>query len=388
MFSADFCIQNRAKLRKLAGKKVIVVAGNSLMQRTGDTHYIFRQNSDFLYLTGVQEPDLALVIDGATGKEFIMLDAKTGVHKVFDGDYDLDGIMAVSGITDIKSSKEGLAYIVEHSQNKHVYINTAQVWNKVDFTLNGFRQALSKKLRRRGLSTEDVRPLLAQLRMIKQPAEITAIEKAIRITKQALQELEPLVATARNENELARELHVRFAKQSVEHAFSPLIQSGIHTTVLHYDKHNADIGDNTVVLFDIGAEFSNYAADISRSFVKGTNKRATQIIEAVYEVQQALIAAVKPGQTWKKLHEYSESLILEKLIALGISSNAQDVRTYFPHAFGHFVGLDTHDVGDYTAPLAEGMTLTVEPGIYIPQESLGARIEDIVLVTKTGAKVL
>jgi Xaa-Pro aminopeptidase len=387
MFSAEFFIHNRAKLRKIVGDKIIVVAGNSLMQRTGDTNFPFRQNSDFYYLTGVDEPDLCLVIDGKNNTEFIMLNARTGVHKIFDGDYDHAEIAAKSGVGDIRTIIEGLAYINEQA-NGIVLMNIAQKWNKTTLTLNGHRLALQNKLKRRGLSTEDIRPYIAGLRMIKQPAEIASIQQAITITKQALTEIESLIPTALNENDLDRELNVRFAQAGVGHAFGPIIQAGLNTTILHYDKHSAPIGENTVVLFDIGAEYQKYAADISRTYIKGANERAKKVIAAVTDVQKQLIAHIKPGRTWRELHEYSEQLTLEKLKELGITNNPMLVRQYFPHAFGHFVGLDTHDSGDYTTPLQAGMTITVEPGIYLPEEQIGVRIEDVILVTETNAKVL
>lgn len=385
MFSTDFYIQNRAKLRELAGNKIVVVAGNSLMQRTGDTNFPFRQNGDFLYLTGVTEPNCVLVINGKTGEEFIMVDAKTGVHKIFDGEYNAEEITKTSGISDIRTTNEGLNYITAHAKN--IFMNAGKI-PQVEFTVNGYRAKIMQKIKRRGVATADVRPLIATLRMIKQPAEITAIQKAIAITKQALTEIEPLIQNAQNENELSSELNVRFAKAGVEHAFSPLIQAGLNTTILHYDKHNAPIGSNAVVLFDIGAEYQHYAADISRTFVKGTNERAKTVIAAVTDIQKRLIAHVMPGRTWRELHEYSEQLTLEKLKDLGITDDPALVRQYFPHAFGHFVGLDTHDAGDYTVPLQAGMVITVEPGIYLPEEQIGVRIEDVILVTETGAKVL
>ncbi len=386
MFDSEFYTQNRANLRRKIGDHITVVVGNSLMQRTGDTQFPFRQNGDFLYLSGITEPNCALVINGKTGEEFIMVDAKTGIHKIFDGAYNPKELAGISGITDIRTSAEGLAYFTQHAQG-FAYINSGKA-PKVDFTINGYRAKLAQRIKRSGVGTKDVRPVIAQLRMIKQPNEIGAIQKAIAITKNALSEIEPLIQNAKNENDLSIELNVRFARAGVEHAFSPLIQAGLNTTILHYDKHSAPIANNSVVLFDIGAEYQYYAADISRTYIKGTNERAIKVIAAVQDVQKRLIAHVMPGRTWRELHDYSEQLTLEKLKELGVTDDPSLVRQYFPHAFGHFVGLDTHDAGDYTVPLQAGMVITVEPGIYLPKEQIGVRIEDVILVTETGAKVL
>ena len=145
---------------------------------------------------------------------------------------------------------------------------------------------------------------------------------------------------------------------------------------------------NTAILLDVGAEYAGYAADISRTYVKGKNDRAAAVIAAVKNVQSNLIAQVKPGVTWNELSEKALDMVADELLALKVITNKKDAQKYFPHAFGHFLGLDVHDVGDYSQPLAENMVITVEPGIYIPEEAIGVRFEDDILVTKTGAKVL
>lgn len=381
-------MNNRSSLKKRVGSGIIVVAGNSLMQRTGDTNYPFRQDSDFLYLTGICEPKACLVIDIDADIEFILLDKKTGTAEIFDGNFDAQEIKSISGIAEIKSFKDGLAYIAAHAKKQKVYFNDVQNLNKVEFTLNDFRLIAKKRLKARRLDIVDVHPHIATLRMIKQSQEVTAIEQAVKVTKRSLQEVEAHIATSENEQDLLRVLNAQFINQSAKHAFAPLVQAGVNATVLHYDKSNQPLVQNSVVLLDVGAEIDNYAADISRTYVVGQNSQADEIIKAVQSTQAELINLIKPGATWRELSIRALELTAEQLIKLKIITNKNEAQKYFPHAFGHFMGLDVHDVGDYTQPLAENMVITVEPGIYVPEKGIGVRFEDDILVTKTGAKVL
>lgn len=388
MFKAEFYKNNRANLAKLCPESIIIIAGNSLMQRTGDTNFIFRQDSNLLYLTGLLQPNTCLVINAKTGEEFIMLDKKTGTAEIFDGNFDESEISRVSGVALIKNYKDGLDYIVTKSKSSTVMFNDALAWNKVDFTINNHRQSVKRRLQARRIKIENVSPNLANMRMIKQPQEIEAIEQAVKITKQALTLAEQGIASVKNEQLLLATINVSFAKQGVVHAYEPIVASGKNATILHYVKNNASINNGDVVLFDVGAEVSGYAADISRTYIKGQNTRAVEIIKVVQGIQAAIISQIKPGATWKGLSELALKLTAKELIRLKVITEQKDAQKYFPHTFGHFLGLDVHDAGDYTQPLAENIVLTVEPGIYIPEEGIGVRIEDDILVTKTGAKLL
>jgi Xaa-Pro aminopeptidase len=388
MFDAEFYTTNRSALTKRLKTGVVVIAGNALMQRTGDTNFAFRQDSDFVYLTGVTEPRACLVIDIDAGIEFIMVDKNTGVTAIFDGIFDSEEITKISGITDIRSYRDGFKHLSELSKVKKLYFNETKMRFISDTTLNGFRQSIKKRLTVKGLKTQDVRQYIAELRMIKQPQEIAAISQAVEITKRSLKKVEAHIVAAKNEQDLLHVLNMQFISQNSVHSFGPLVQAGANTTILHYEKSNQPLIQNGVVLLDVGAEVAHYAADISRTYIKGDNTQASDIIKAVQFVQAEIINMVKPGVTWRDISMKALELTAEQLIQLKIITNKNDVHKYFPHAIGHFLGLDVHDVGDYTKPLAENMVITVEPGIYIPEIGIGVRIEDDILVTKTGAKVL
>jgi Xaa-Pro aminopeptidase len=317
-----------------------------------------------------------------------MIDAKQGTAKIFDGTHDETALKTKSSIKQVISITEGLDYIAAHNKNQPILFNEVNAWNKVDFTLNDFRQKIKRRLQARRIKTAPIQPLLAPLRAVKQPEEVQAITKAVQITMQALTAAEQALPSVQNEHELAQIIDTQFIASSVNHAYAPIIAAGNNAITLHYIANNTHIFHGDAVLFDVGAEVEHYAADISRTYIKGTNSTAQKVIDAVKHVQTDIITYVAPGITWKDITNKSLDATSVALKKLGIIHTPEEVRTYLPHAIGHFLGLDVHDSGDYTASLAENMVITIEPGIYLPNEGIGVRIEDDVIVTKTGAKIL
>lgn len=388
--SPEFYSKNRSSLATNVPGKIIVIAGNTLMQRVGDDSFPFRQESNLLYLTGLTEPNICLVMNTENGEEFIMIDPKPEIQTIFEGGINETDIKATSGVGQIKNFSDGLTYIVKNAKNE-VLSNIPKDWEKTSFTQNSFRQTVQRRLRARSIKISDVSLEIAKLRMVKQPQEIATITKAVSITKKALTVAESALSHSKNESQLESIITIEFAGAGVAHGYEPIIASGHNATTLHYRKNNSFYKMGDVVLFDVGAEVANYSADISRTYVAGSggpNNMGAQVIASVSRAQAELVEAVKPGTTWKQLHELSEKLIGQSLVDMRVITSMSDVRKYFPHAFGHYLGLDVHDTGDYSAPLQEGMILTVEPGIYIPEMSIGVRIEDDILVTSTGAKML
>jgi Xaa-Pro aminopeptidase len=388
MFSQQFYSQNRKKLIDSLPNTVIVIAANGLLQRSGDTNFTFRQDSNFLYLTGISEPDLLLVLNSATGDEYIVVPDKDEIAEIFDGVSDWQQIQKQSGIAKVVGEKEGWAYIRAHASKGQVSFNMPTSAKSRELFVNPNRRRVFERLKKLNQNVNDVRPQLASQRVIKQPAEIAAIQQAITVTYGALAIAQQSINSAATEKDLLRVINIEFANQDTVHAYEPIVAAGNNATTLHYVKNNAPIHSGDAVLFDVGAEVSGYAADISRTYIKGENKRASEVVEAVKSIQTELIAHIKPGVTWKFLSETALELTAQQLIKLNVITDKKDAQKYFPHAFGHFLGLDVHDVGGYSQPLAENMVLTVEPGIYIAKEGIGVRIEDDILITKTGAKLL
>lgn len=387
-FTNTFYKNNREALKNIAADSLVLIAGNSLMQRSADTQFSFRQDSSLLYLTGATEPNMCLLINPRTNEEFIMIDTKRGVAKIFDGIHDETTLKRISGIKHIITIADGLDYIKEHHNKQPLLFNEVTASNKVDFTVNDFRKKIKRRLQARQIKTAPVQPLLARMRVIKQPEEIHAITKAVQITFSALAKAEQAIQAVKNEHELLQIIDTQFITASVGHAYSPIIAAGSNANTLHYIANDGPISNGDAVLFDVGAEYEHYAADISRTYIKGTNTRAQAVIDAVEQVQSAVINYIAPGITWKDITNKLLDATSVALKKLGIVHTPSEVRSYMPHAIGHFLGLDVHDSGDYSEPFTENMVFTVEPGIYLSSEGIGVRIEDDVIVTKTGAKIL
>lgn len=393
MLSQDFFKNNRIRLQKLAGNGLIVITANGLMQRSGDTVYPFRQDSNFYYLTGLNEPDLLLVLDGKNGDEFHILPEKTDAEEVFGGSIDSRIIAEISGVRKAMSYREGWAHLKQLQRSRKkihtILAPPTKVTHTDSFFTNGNRRRLIEKLNRIKSTTTflDIRTELTALRQIKQPEEIAAIKRAIIITAEGITQAKRRVKDGVTGYQLKAELDHIFSVHGVEHGFTPVIMSGKDTCVIHSSNLSGKVRLGEPVMFDIGAESELYSADISRTFFHPKpNKRQTEVHEAVMRVHSYALKFVKPGIKWRDYVIQVDYKMGEELIKLGLmtENTRQNVRVYFPHAVSHSLGLDVHDVCDYTT-IQENMVITVEPGIYIPEEALGVRIEDDILVTKNGA---
>jgi Xaa-Pro aminopeptidase len=233
------------------------------------------------------------------------------------------------------------------------------------------------------------------MRIIKQPEEITAIRKAIKITEDAIKEtVRPSKLPKYNfeyeiEASVTKGMRFRGARG---HAFDPIVAAGINACTLHNVSNESELNKRDLVVIDVGAEYENYAADITRTYSLSTkpSKRQKDVYAAVKDTQEYAISLLMPGKLLKEYEEQIESYMGEKLRSLGLikSINRENVRRYFPHATSHFLGLNVHDIGEYDKPLQPGAVITAEPGIYIKEEAIGVRIEDDVLITAKGNQVL
>jgi Xaa-Pro aminopeptidase len=235
---------------------------------------------------------------------------------------------------------------------------------------------------------------LAGLRAIKQPEELLALQKAIDITNETLESIvqgDPFRA-ATNEFQIEAELSYGFRMRGANgHAFAPIVGAGQHSTTLHHTENNGPIRPQDLIVLDVGAEVEHYAADVSRTVSRQPiTGRAAEVFKAVAAVQDYALSQLKPGVMPIEYEKSVEVFMGEQLRRLGVimSNKRGDIRRYFPHSTSHFLGLDTHDTGDYRQPFQENMVITCEPGIYLPEEQIGVRIEDDILITANGCRVL
>lgn len=387
-FSPSFFAGNRARLRELfTGTAPIVITANGLLQRNADSNFPFRQDSSFWYLTGINLPDAVLVID--KGKEYLIMPSRSDNRAVFDGALNYDEIRDLSGINQIVDARNGWKQLesrvkrVQHvatlappkiySQEQGLYANPA-------------RRRLTKKLQTINTEIEllDLRTHLMKMRGIKQEVELDAIREAIAITATAFRKIRNKgLQKYSYEQEIEAAITAVFCSNGASHAYEPIVAAGGNACTLHYTQNRSQIKPGDVVLLDVGAELENYAADITRTYsVSEPTKRQRQIWQAVVEVQDFAINQLKPGAFLAECEKAVEQFMGEKLRELGLikTIDSDSVRQFYPHATSHYLGLDVHDVGDYRAPLEPNMVVTCEPGIYIPAEGIGIRIEDDILI--------
>ncbi len=396
LFDASFFKGNRERLRSLfTGTAPIVLTANGLLQRNSDSTFPFRQDSNFWYLTGLEDPDLILVID--KHKEYLIVPGRSDSREAFDGQLDVEAFRECSGIEDILDEKTGWKQLDSRLKKVHHVAVLAAPTEYVEthgMYTNPSRRRLATRIQKSNDSLEllDLRPHLTRMRSIKQPQELAAIKTAIQVTATTLKKLHRKGFDKFDyEYEVEAAISAGFRKSNAQHAYAPIVAAGANACTLHYVTNNAAMTTGDLVLLDVGAEISNYAADITRTYAASEpTKRQLQVWEAVIDVQKYATELLKPGVIMHDYEKQIEHYMGEKLRELGLIKVIEHdaVRTYYPHATSHFLGLDVHDIGDYDRPLEAGMVLTVEPGIYIPEEGIGIRIEDDILITEQGAEVL
>ena len=349
--------------------------------RETDTGY--RADGNFWYLTGVNAPGAILVLaPQETDRQILLLPSRDVEAERWTGRRLAltDSLQRALGFDLIRrtGSLDGIIISqMKHTTVLHLISSLVGPSRNISPGLE-----LYKKITARvpGVSIKNSSRFIETMRMVKSTEEIAAIERAIEVTYRGMTELMSEVRPGVTEYQLDGILENSFKRQGAQHmAFDPIIGAGEETTVLHYQKRNRSLEAGQLLLLDIGAEWNHYAADITRTIpVDGRfTHEQVQIYDIVLAAQKAAIKAIKPGVTIREIHETARDIIREA----GYVDE-------FIHGTSHHLGLDVHDVADYGLPLKPGMVITVEPGIYLPDEEIGVRIEDDVLVTETGFRVL
>lgn len=389
-----FFIANRERLRKLfGGTAPIIISGNSLIQKSADSAYPFVQESNFWYLTGINEPGFTLVME--QDKEYLIAPKGDAVRETFNGSIDFAVLSDRSGIVEIADNIEGFKTLGRRlNKVKHVAMlqpSPAYIDQMTMFT-NPSRSHLFGFLKEQNEMLEfiDIRSILISMRSVKSSAELNAIREATEITARLFRVLEKKRKSAVYEYELMAEISREIILLESEFYYDPIIASGINALTLHYINNSSVMDKSKFLLLDVGAKFGAYGCDVTRSVANDPTKRQKQVYDAVLAVQDFAISKLKPGVT---LHDYEEAVhqyMGEKQRELGLirTITKDSVREFYPHATSHFIGIDVHDVGDHDTPLVPGMVLTVEPGLYIPDKCIGVRIEDMVVITEDGNEML
>lgn len=404
----ELFVANRTKFaKKLKKNSLAIFHANDQMPRSADGFFPFKQHPDLYYLSGIdQEMTILLICPDFPLKEYreILFLRKTNEHiAIWEGHkYTMPEAEDASGIKTIKWIEEFdsiFKLLVNHSENVYVNINEHDRFDG-EVEDRNHRFAKLYKANFPGHNFERSAPILSDLRRVKSKFEIEQLQIACDITEKAVRRILKMIKPGVTEYEIEAEItHEFLINKATGHAYSPIIASGSNACVLHYVDNNQVCKKDDIILMDFGAEYANYAADLTRSIpVSGKfTKRQKEVYKAVHRVMKASIKMLKPGNTIDKYHKAVGELMEKELVDLKLlkmadvkkqKPNQPLYKKYFMHGTSHFIGLDVHDVGDRFKPMQVGNVFTCEPGIYIPEENLGIRLENDILITSKGQKDL
>ncbi len=390
-FSRKFFSGNRDALATLLPGHLIILTAHSLVQSAADLAFPFRQDGSFWYFSGLDEPDLILTIDSDSGESAVYLPSQNDYQKEWDGAHNKNDMQMTSGVDEIRF-KSDLNRILNKAMKQGKKIGyLPPLPDRVEpygFYANPARKHLEASLLDAGISKDDlvdVRKQVARLRQVKQPEELQAIKEAINITGKALSEIKSQLNSFNNEKDIERALSAAYYSRGADgHAFQPIIANAKNAATIHYEKNNAKLQEG-LILLDVGAQYAGYASDISRTWSIGApSERQQELWSACLEIQEYAIALLGPGVTIREYQKKTEAFAEKQFKKLKCSMASKP----FPHGFSHFMGIDVHDAGLYDEPLVPGSVITVEPGIYLPDEGIGMRVEDNVLITENGVEIL
>lgn len=392
MIDSTFHTGNRNALSRELEGGIVVVTAYAALQRSNDSAHKFTQESNFWYLCGINEPDWKLIIEYSTGSSWLVAPSLSEIQRVFEGGLSASEAIAISGVTKVLTQDESTA-LLNQLAKKHTVVNTVGTppyAEHFNFSLNPAILQNYRMLERTFQNVQDCRLNIAKLRAIKQPVELNCMQKAIDVTMSAFEVISNSMGTFKSESQIEAEITYQIRKKGADgHAYDPIIAAGGHACTLHYSKNSANIPKRQLVLMDVGAEYNHYAADITRTYIKGDpTKRQMQVHLAVEKAHHEIISLLEPMLSVEHYQRSADSIMTQALAEINLPTDEASLRHYFPHAISHGLGIDVHDSLGAPKYFQENMVLTVEPGIYIPEEKIGVRIEDDILITKNGHKNL
>ncbi len=395
--STDFFSNNRKKvIDTLEDNSRLVLFSGSAPQRSADQPYNYTANRNFYYLTGIERENFILLISKRNGKvkeTLFIEEINPDVEKWIGIRMRKEEAQEISGIEKIdyvNNFKDFFNRTLLMNSYENLYLDLEKRgWDALDN--DGVRFAKEVKERYPYLAIKNVFTKIAQLRMIKSQEEIEKMSKAVEITNEGIKNILKNMKPGMKEYEM--EAYFDFTIKSLgaqAHAFTTIAASGENAVILHYIENRKPVAENELVLFDLGAEYDNYCADISRTFPASGKftDRQKQIYNIVLKALEETTKAVKPGLPFEELNKIAKNVLIEGCKEIGLIKEDSEINKYYYHGVSHYLGLDTHDVGARSTNLAPGMVITVEPGLYIAEEKIGIRIEDDVLVTEDGHRNL
>jgi Xaa-Pro aminopeptidase len=394
-----FFIRNRKSLlEKIQNDSVAIFFSGEPSQKSADEDYNFTPNRDFYYLSGIDKENVILLLSkcGNRVDELLFVEKTDPIRAKWVGEKIRPELASeISGIENIKfidEFEDELHSILsqDYSRVENLYFDLERMKYNSPITKNqAYAEIILKKYPY--INIKNTCPIISKLRTIKCAEEIELIQSAIQITNEGIKNIMRNSKPGMMEYEI--EAHFDFTLKSkgvTDFAFKTIAAAGDNATVLHYGDNNCVASDNDLILFDLGAQYKYYNADITRTFpVNGKfTPRQREIYEIVLKAQRAVIEMIKPGISYKELNVKCKTVLAEECMRIGLIKCEEEISKYYYHGVSHYLGLDTHDVGSRECDLEQGMVLTVEPGLYIKEERIGIRIEDNVLVTDNGHEIL
>jgi len=410
--------RRRKQLMRMAGEdSIIILSAASEKIRNSDVHYPYRQNSDFLYLTGFSEPGavLCMLPDAKAPKSILFCRERDPEREMWDGPMaGLKGAVSHYGMDeaiDIDDLGKRLPKMLQDRDRIYYDLGKAPLF---DQRLIGWLNDFRDKPRKTFHAPEEIHALdhmLHDLRLYKSKDELKAMQRSAAVAVEAHERAMKSCRPGMNEAEIHAELNYVFTRNQCHPSYNPIVGGGANACILHYIANRDLLNDGDLLLIDAGAEYDGYASDITRTFpVNGKfSPEQKDLYDVVLEAQVAAIDKARAGNHWQDVHDVAVRVATRGMIDLGILKLSleeelvqEGYKHFYVHNTGHWLGLDVHDVGDYTVDgesrlLEPGMVMTVEPGIYIPPNDnsvrkvfrgMGIRIEDNVVVTRDKPQVL
>lgn len=430
---AELARRRAAVAAKMTDKSMLILFSAEPKLYTNDVDYVYRQENNLYYLTGLKQDGATFVMtkDGGTVKETLFLPKRVPVREAWEGKmYSREQAAKISGVNTIVDASEQPQFLQAVKEkgsfaSKDGKTSIAASVDKLYLLLpraeqdeNGKREYRVENEFAKGPTEqkiENARPIFDELRHVKSPYELKMLQHAIDITIEAQMRSMAMVGRAKMEYEVHAEVEYTFRRRNADFwGYPSIVGCGANATTLHYVESQSPIRNGDLLLMDVGAEYEHYTADVTRTFpVNGKfTKEQAEIYRIVYDAQEAVGRATKPGAKFSDLSAIARDTIADGLLKLGLITKKEQVGIWFIHGLGHWLGMNVHDVGRYGEPLKAGMVFTNEPGIYIREDALdnlpdtpenkafiaavrsvfekykniGVRIEDDLLVTETGVE--
>ncbi len=368
-------------------------------QKSNDQNYHFSVNRNFYYLTGVKQQNVCLLLakGQGQGQSYLFIESIDPVKALWDGagltkeeaseltEIPLENIKNIkdlySFLNDLLSTNRRALYGLLDT----IYLDLERQ-SELSLPTDAHRFSTHVQKTYPFIQIQTNQLILAELRTVKDDYEIEQVKKAAAITKEGIEQIMKNMKPDTYEYEIEAEYNYVLNKNRTIPSFDTIMAAGKNATVLHYINNDGKIPNDSLVLFDLGVDYDYYCSDVTRTVPANGkfNDRQKAIYEVVLEANKKTIEWVKPGVTMKEFNDYGKQILINGAKKLGLIKEDHEISKYYYHSLGHYLGLDVHDVGNYAKPIPEGALLTVEPGLYIAEESIGIRIEDDIVVSAKG----